>query len=81
MLKKYVLLCSMFFIGGNFAHAQLYDIVINGGHVIDPKNNIDGLMDIAIKDGKIALVAKSIDSKEAKQVVDAHGFVRYSRSY
>ncbi len=74
MLKKYVLLCSMFFIGGNFAHAQLYDIVISGGHVIDPKNNIDGLMDIAIKDGKIALVAKSIDSKEAKQVVDAHGF-------
>jgi dihydroorotase len=74
MLKKFVLLCSMFFIGGNFAHAQSYDIVISGGHVIDPKNNIDGLMDIAIKDGKIALVSKSIDSKEAMQVVDAHGF-------
>lgn len=72
MLKKSILLFSLFFIGENFAHAQLYNIVIKGGHVIDAKNNIDGLMDIAIKDGKIALDAKNIDSKDAKQVVDAH---------
>jgi len=51
--------------------AQTYSIVIKGGHIIDPKNNIDGVMDLAIKDGKIALVAKSIDEKEGKQVIDA----------
>ena len=53
--------------------AQQYAIVIKGGHVIDPKNNIDAVMDIAINDGKIADVEKNIDGKLAVQVVDAGG--------
>ena len=53
--------------------AQSYNIVIKGGHVIDPKNNIDADMDIAIKDGKIALVVKNIDPTQGLQVVDATG--------
>ncbi len=52
-------------------NAQSYSTIIKGGHVIDPKNNIDGIMDIAINDGKIALVAKNIDPGEGKQVIDA----------
>ncbi|RDC62780.1 Dihydroorotase [Adhaeribacter pallidiroseus] len=56
-----------------FAQTQPYNIVIKGGHVIDPKNNIDGPMDVAIKEGKIALVAKNIDPKQGIQVVDAKG--------
>ena len=53
--------------------AQSYDIVIKGGHVIDPKNNIDAVINVAISDGKIALVSKDIDAKQATQVVDAKG--------
>jgi dihydroorotase len=53
--------------------AQTYNIVIKGGHVIDPKNNINEPMDIAVKDGKIALIAKNIDAKEGIQVVNAAG--------
>lgn len=53
--------------------AQTYNIVIKGGHVIDPKNNIDADMDIAIKDGKIVLVVKNIDPTQGLQVVDATG--------
>jgi dihydroorotase len=53
--------------------AQSYDIVIKGGHVIDPKNNIDEIMDIAINKGSIILVSKNIDPKEGIQVVDAKG--------
>lgn len=56
-----------------FGSAQTYRIVIKGGHVIDPKNNIDGIMDIAVNNGKIALIAKDIDKKEGRQVVDAKG--------
>jgi len=41
--------------------------------VIDPKNNIDGVMDIAIANGKIAQVGKNIDPKNAVQVVNAKG--------
>jgi len=56
-----------------YAMAQSYTIVIKGGHLIDPKNNIDGVMDIAINNGKVAVIAKDIDPKEGKQVVDATG--------
>jgi len=55
------------------ARSQQYSIVIKEGHVIDPKNNIDAIMDVAIADGKIAAVAKSIDTKQAIQVVNAKG--------
>jgi dihydroorotase len=55
------------------AVAQEYTVLIKGGRLIDPKNNIDAPMDVAIKDGKVAQVAKSIDPKLAKQVVDAKG--------
>ncbi|HUQ65952.1 MAG TPA: amidohydrolase/deacetylase family metallohydrolase [Flavitalea sp.] len=51
--------------------AQEYSIVIKDGHVIDPKNNIDGVMDVAIANGKIVQVAKNIDPKKAVQVVNA----------
>jgi dihydroorotase len=54
-----------------FTYSQTYSTIIKGGHVIDPKNNIDGIMDVAINDGKIALVAKNIDAKAGKQVIDA----------
>lgn len=56
-----------------FVNAQEYTIVIKGGHVIDPKNNINELMDVAITDNKIVRVAKNIDASSAKQVVDAKG--------
>ena len=60
------------FIGAN---AQSYSIVIRGGQLIDPKNNINGPMDIAIRDGKIIKVAKNIDTAGAAQVVDARGML------
>jgi dihydroorotase len=47
-----------------------YDLLLKGGHVIDPKNNIDQKMDVAIADKKIALVAADIDPSLAATVVD-----------
>ncbi len=54
-------------------YAQQFDILIKGGHLIDPKNQLDTKMDVAIAEGKIAKVAKSISASEAKKVVDASG--------
>ena len=51
---------------------QEYDLLIQNGHVIDPKNNLDGIMDVAVKDGKIARVANNINA-DAKLEVDAKG--------
>ncbi|TDS09763.1 amidohydrolase/deacetylase family metallohydrolase [Sphingobacterium paludis] len=53
--------------------AQEYDLVIKGGHVIDPKNKLDEVMDVAVSQGNIALLAKNIDTAQALQVVDARG--------
>jgi dihydroorotase len=57
------------------ANAQSYSIVIKGGLVIDPKNGINEVMDIAIQDGKIASVAKSINATGAAQVINAKGLI------
>ena len=51
-----------------------YDLLLKGGHVIDPKNNLNTTMDVAIKNGKIARVAPAIDSVEARRSVDVSGF-------
>jgi len=53
--------------------AQNYDVVIKNGHLIDPKNNLDNKMDVAIKDGTIAAVANSIPARQAEIVIDAQG--------
>jgi len=51
-------------------HAQQFDLLLKGGHVIDPKNKIDALMDVAIANGKIAQVANDIAAVNAKKVID-----------
>ena len=53
--------------------APTYDIILQGGHVICPASGIDGVMDVAIADGKIAQVAKNVIPSSAKQVIDARG--------
>ena len=53
--------------------AQKLDILLKGGHLIDPKNNIDRPMDVGILDGKIAEVANSIPKGSADRVIDVSG--------
>src|ERR1700728_3248228 len=50
-----------------------YDLLLRGGHVLDDKNHIDGLMDVALKDGKIARVAAHIPPSSALKTVDVKG--------
>ena len=54
------------------AHAQDIDLLIKGGHLIDPKNKIDAVMDVAIQGNKVVEVGRNI-SKPAKKTVDATG--------
>lgn len=51
------------------------DLLIKGGRVIDPANGVDGLFDVAVVNGKIAQVAKTIPPETAARVVDASGQV------
>src|SRR6266705_3545128 len=50
--------------------APRYDLLLKGGHVIDPANHIDEVRDVAIFQGKIAAVEKNIPPDQARKVVD-----------
>ncbi len=51
-----------------------YDLLLRGGHVVDPKNQISAERDVAIRDGKIAAVAADLDPSAAFKVIDVKGF-------
>src|SRR5262249_55734505 len=53
--------------------AQTYDLLFKSGHVIDPANRIDAVMDVAVTGNKIARVAVDIPAAQAKKTVDAAG--------
>lgn len=55
------------------ALAQDYDLLLKGGHVIDGRNKLSAVRDVAIKDGKIAAVASSIPAEKALKTVDVAG--------
>ena len=55
------------------ARAQDFDLLIKGGHVIDPQNDIDAVMDVGIAGDTIAAVAENLSESEAETVVDASG--------
>ncbi len=71
--SKWLILFAILCLIAGKALAQTYSIVIKGGHVIDPKNELNEVMDIAVNNGKIVRIAKNINPKEAVQVVDAKG--------
>jgi dihydroorotase len=49
---------------------QGLDLLLKGGHVVDPANNIDGVFDVGIRDGLIDRVAPDIGIGEAEHVID-----------
>src|SRR5215471_4287362 len=53
--------------------SQDYDFLVKNGHVIDGKNHLSAVRDVAIKDGKIAAVAANIPASRALKTVDASG--------
>jgi len=77
MRKISTLFLAVFFLTQLNVRAQgnspIYKTIIKGGKLIDPKNNMNELMDIAIQNGKIAKVAKNIDPALGEQIVNAKG--------
>lgn len=73
MLKKLQLHLLLMACCATPSLAQKYDLVLKNGHVIDPKNSIDRIQDVAVLDGKVALVATGIPATDAVKAVDATG--------
>jgi dihydroorotase len=53
--------------------ARAFDLVVSGGHLIDPASGIDTPMDVGITAGRITQVSSRLDTAEARRVVDARG--------
>ncbi|MFN0168586.1 MAG: amidohydrolase/deacetylase family metallohydrolase [Bryobacteraceae bacterium] len=60
----------VFFAAAALQGQPVYDLLLKNGHVIDPKNQINGVRDVAIRNGLIAEVAARIEASKAKKVVD-----------
>ena len=51
----------------------MYDLVLKGGVVIDPAQDLSRALDVAVQDGKIAAVAANIPASEARRVIHVPG--------
>lgn len=57
------------------AAQQRYDLLLQGGEVIDPHNGIHAVRDLGIRDHKIAAVEPHIPAAEALKTVNLHGLI------
>jgi dihydroorotase len=72
MKRAGVVLLILIVARGGYAQTS-YDLLLKGGHVIDSRNSINAVRDVAIKDGKIAAVAANIPASQAVKAVDVTG--------
>jgi dihydroorotase len=55
------------------AAAPKYDLLLRGGHVIDARNKLSAVRDVAISEGRIAAVAEKLNPADAVKTVDVSG--------
>src|SRR5712692_4167661 len=63
----------LLFLAGRASGQPQYDLLLRGGHVIDPRNQVSAIADVAIRGGKIAALAPMIDPTTALKTVDVAG--------
>ena len=71
-IRKIHFYLPILFVVFSNAFGQKYDLLIKGGHVIDPANGIDKVMDVAVSKGIISKVAAKINEPAAK-IIEAKG--------
>lgn len=59
--------------GGAGSTARKYDLLLRGGHVIDAKNHVSAVRDVAIAQGRIAAVSERLNPADALKTVDVTG--------
>src|SRR5438034_8667986 len=64
-----LVICSM----AQVSAVQKYDLLLKDGHLIDPRNRISAVRDVAIPNGKVAEDAANIDPAEAFKIFDVSG--------
>lgn len=71
-MRKVILCLTLIFLS-TFIAAQQYDLVLEGGRVMDPETGLDGVRNLGIRDGKIVRI--SADALSGRRVIHAAGLV------
>jgi N-acyl-D-aspartate/D-glutamate deacylase len=72
-MRRLIFVLSLFSFSTIFLTAQQYDLVIEGGRVLDPETGLDAVRNVGVRDGKIVLV--SAEALSGRRVVHAGGLV------
>ena len=72
-MRILLLLLSASLVWAQEVWAQEYDLLLKGGHVIDPKNKISGRRDAAIKKWPYRWVSNEISAAKALKTVNVAG--------
>src|SRR5580704_17241306 len=72
-MRKLILSLLLFMCSGAILCAQQYDLVIEGGRVMDPETGLDAVLNVGIRAGKIVRI--SSDKLSGNRVVHARGLV------
>jgi N-acyl-D-aspartate/D-glutamate deacylase len=71
-MRKLIFCLSLFLLSTSLA-AQQYDLVLEGGRVMDPETGLDAVRNVGIREGKIARI--SADPLSGRRVIHAAGLV------
>ena len=52
-----------------------YDLVLRGGHLVDPASGLDAVRDLGVRQGRVAVVADRIPDAQAADLIDVSGRV------
>ena len=69
---RYILI-PCFLLASSFLSAQQYDLVLEGGRVMDPETGLDAVRSVGVRDGKIAKISAS--TLEGRRIIHARGLV------
>jgi len=72
-MRNAMLLVCLLTVAAKFAIAQDYDLVLEGGRVMDPETGLDSRRNVGIREGKIILI--SPDPLSGRRVIHATGLV------
>ena len=73
MIKIGFLIIIFILLSQNYVIGQVYDILLKNGTVVDPRSQTNDNLDVAIINGKISKIERSIPVADAKKVIDVSG--------
>ena len=54
---------------------QTLDLVLKNGHVVDPAQSLDGVMDVGFRNGRVEAIGKNLTTQKDTEVRDVSGFI------